>query len=125
MKLIIIATIFAVLIFPAFSLAQEATEEAKLSVTLSEPLGTTDKIEGNSGVEFISAYIKGIYVWGAGLVGIIAVLNMVIAGIQITTAADSDRAASAKTRIVQSIIALCVLFLSGVLLKIINPTFFT
>ncbi|MBI2463990.1 hypothetical protein HYV57_03475 [Candidatus Peregrinibacteria bacterium] len=95
-----------------------------LCVDLREPLGDQGTIRANSGLGLVQEYVKAIYQWAAGLIGIVAVLNMVIAGIQITTSADSERAASAKTRIMQSIAAICVLFLSGLILYTINPNFF-
>lgn len=117
-------------------LAQEGGEEVgtkcedrpegstEICVELLEPLEGVEVLTATSGVELIENYISAIYKWAAGLVGIVAVLNMVISGIQITTSADSDRAASAKTRIIQSIVALCILFISGLILYTVNPTFF-
>lgn len=99
-------------------------DETGLCVNLREPLGDQETIRATSGLGLVQEYVKAIYKWAAGLIGIVAVLNMVIAGIQITTSADSERAASAKTRIMQSIAALCVLFLSGLILYTINPNFF-
>lgn len=96
----------------------------KICVELLEPLEDVEILTGISGVDLIKNYISAIYKWAAGLVGIVATLNMVISGIQIMTAADSDRAASAKNRIIQSIVALCILFISGLILYTVNPTFF-
>ena len=56
----------------------------------------------------------------------IAVLIMVISGIQISAAAgDQQAVTNAKNRIVQSLGGLALLFLSGIVLYTINPTFFT
>ncbi len=79
-----------------------------------------------SGVEMLYAYIGAIYRWGASIIGVIAVLVIVISGIQISAAGGEQGAVtSAKTRITQSLIGIVVLFLSGIILYTINPTFFT
>lgn len=85
-----------------------------------------ERVTGKSGTEILSKYMHTIYIWASGLVGIIAVLTMVYSGIQISTAGgDSAKIDSAKTRITQSIIGIVILFLSGLILYTINPTFFT
>lgn len=82
-------------------------------------------IKGTSGASLIKTYIAIIYRWGAGIVGIIAVLVIVISGIQIAMDQGSgDQVSAAKTRIMESIAGLVVLFLSALILYTINPTFF-
>lgn len=79
-----------------------------------------------SGVDMLYLYIGAIYRWGASIIGVIAVLVIVISGIQISAAGGEQAAVtSAKTRITQSLIGIVVLFLSGIILYTINPTFFT
>jgi len=79
-----------------------------------------------SGVDMLYLYIGAIYRWGASIIGIIAVLVIVISGIQISAAGGEQAAVtSAKTRIAQSLIGIVILFLSGIILYTINPTFFT
>ncbi|MBI2638802.1 hypothetical protein HYW83_04405 [Candidatus Peregrinibacteria bacterium] len=85
-----------------------------------------ERITGDSGSDVLANYIGAIYRWAAGIVGIVAVLIMVASGIQISAAGgDSAKLDSAKNRILQSIIGLAILFLSGLILYTINPTFFT
>ncbi len=82
-------------------------------------------IIGKSGTGLLTQFIGTIYQWGAGIVGIVAVLVMVISGIQISVAGgDSAKVDSAKTRIMESIAGLVILFLSGLILYTINPNFF-
>ena len=70
-------------------------------------------------------YIGMIYTWGASIVGIIAVLIIVISGIQISAGGgDPEAINSAKKRIIQSLSGIAVLFLSGLILYTINPDFF-
>lgn len=77
------------------------------------------------GTSLLYGYIGTIYRWGAGLVGVIAVLVIVFSGIQISAAGgDPDAVNSAKRRILQSISGIVVLFLSGLILYTINPNFF-
>ena len=80
---------------------------------------------GESGIDLLYTYIGSIYRWAASVVGIIAVLVLVISGIQISAAAGDQQAlTSAKTRIFQSLSGLAILFLSAIILYTINPTFF-
>ena len=61
----------------------------------------------------------------AGVVGIIAVLIIVISGIQISMdQGGGESVTSAKNRIMQSLAGLVILFLSALILYTINPTFF-
>ncbi len=78
------------------------------------------------GTVAIYGYIGMIYRWGASIVGIIAVTVIILSGIQISAAGgDQEAVGSAKKRILQSIAGIIVLFLSGLILYTINPTFFT
>jgi hypothetical protein len=77
------------------------------------------------GTSLIEGYIGSIYRWSAGIVGIIAVLIIVASGIQISASGgDSQAIESAKTRIIKSLAGIVVLFLSGLILYTVNPTFF-
>jgi len=77
-------------------------------------------LKADSGVNLLNQYVGLIYLWAAGTIGIVAVLTMVISGVQIMVAGGD----SAKNRIVQSLVGLVILFLSGLILYTINPTFF-
>jgi hypothetical protein len=82
-------------------------------------------IIGRSGDEILKTYIAVMYRWGASIVGIIAVLVMVISGIQISMdQGGGEQVGAAKTRIMQSLSGLVILFLSALILYTINPTFF-
>jgi len=78
-----------------------------------------------SGINLLKFYVLQVYVWGAGIVGIIAVLVIVVSGIQIAASGGEEQLTSARTRIIQSLSGLAILFLSGLILYTINPTFFT
>ncbi len=85
-----------------------------------------ERITGRSGSDLFGRYVSALYRWAASVVGIIAVLVMVISGIQISVAgSDSGKIEEAKGRIAQSLVGLAILFLSGLILYTINPGFFT
>lgn len=82
-------------------------------------------IIATSGAGIIKVYVKQIYRWAAGTVGFVAVVTIVISGIQISVSGVSGDITSAKDRIIKAISAIVLLFLSGLLLYTINPTFFS
>jgi hypothetical protein len=83
-------------------------------------------IFAESGSGIIKAYVGLIYRWAAGIVGVIAVIVIMINGISISMAgSDSGKLDTAKNKIVQSLVALAILFLAGLLLHSINPNYFT
>lgn len=82
-------------------------------------------IKTTSGTDLIFIYVRMIYLWAAGIIGIISVFTFVYNGILISAAGgDSAKIETAKGRIMQSLVGLVVLFLSGLILYTINPTFF-
>lgn len=82
-------------------------------------------IIGESGASIIKVYIKQIYLWAAGTIGFISVVIIVLNGIRISVSGVSGDITQAKERIIQSISGLVLLFLSGLILYTINPTFFS
>jgi len=77
-----------------------------------------------NGINLLKFYVLQVYVWAAGIIGIIAVLVIVVSGIQIAASGGEEQLTSARTRIMQSLAGLAILFLSGLILYTINPTFF-
>ncbi|MBI4975448.1 hypothetical protein HZC20_02105 [Candidatus Peregrinibacteria bacterium] len=78
------------------------------------------------GTALIEGYVSTIYKWGASVAGIIAVIVIIVSGIQISVSGgDSQAVESAKNRITQSIGGLIILFLSALILYTANPNFFT
>lgn len=82
-------------------------------------------IFSKSGTGLLYYYIGMIYRWAAGTIGMVCVLFLVIGGLKITTSADGSGVEEGKTKIIQSIGGLVLLFLSGLILYTINPNFFT
>jgi hypothetical protein len=82
-------------------------------------------IQANDGKDLIFKYVKMIYLWAAGTIGIISVFTLVYSGIGISASGgDTGKIDNFKNRIMQSLLGLVVLFLSGLILYTINPTFF-
>lgn len=83
-------------------------------------------VTGKTGVGIIENYLGTIYQWMAGIVGAVAVLMIVVGGIQIITGGgDQNNVSEGRSRIIQALVGLVVLFLSGLILYTINPTFFS
>lgn len=81
-------------------------------------------IEADSGSGLIQQYVGTIYKWAASTIGIVAVLVIVVSGIEMIGSDISGDIDAAKSRIGQSLIGLAILFLSAVILYTINPNFF-
>ena len=83
------------------------------------------ELEANNGVELISIYIREVYRWMAGIIGIVCVLMIVVSSCQIVFGGASPELVSdAKTRITQSILSLILLFATALILRTVNPEFF-
>lgn len=79
-----------------------------------------------SGLGLLFLYIGILYRWVAATIGIVAVFYIIYGGIKISTAGDNTAAVDeAKTKIIQAIAGLILLFISAVVLFTINPNFFT
>lgn len=92
----------------------------------TEVCQTVDAFIAKSGIDLLFTYLNAIYRWSASVIGIVSVFYLVYGGIKIATAGDNTAAIDeAKTKIIQSIAGLVLLFLSAVILYTINPNFFT
>ena len=79
----------------------------------------------SSGSDLVKKYVSLIYRLAAGIIGIIAVVVIIINGIIISASGgESGTIDNAKNRIIQSLVSLAILFLSGIILYSINPNFF-
>ena len=76
--------------------------------------------------KIISDYVGMVYKWWAVVTGLLAVLMVVVGGVQyIISGADPGQKDDAKDRIQQALVALTLLLLSALILRTINPNFFT
>lgn len=108
-----------------------------LCVELAEPIIVNGKKvfifmagsgEDKDGLYFLMKYASAIYKYMAGIVGFIAVLVLVVSGLQISASGLSGEAnavGEAKERIMRALMALALVFMTGVLLYTVNPVFFT
>lgn len=103
----------------------------KYCITLQETLpmeggGKVRSISGGSGVDLLSNYFGMWYKIGALILGLICVLVIVISGVQIMFGGASEEAVTtAKARIWGALLSLILLFSSALILRTINPLFFT
>ena len=98
----------------------------KYCVQFFESIGGNNSVQGETGMDLFSSYVRILYQYGAALIGFVAVLVIVISGVQIMMGGMSqENISSAKTRILQAIFSIMLLFGSALILKTINPGFFT
>lgn len=91
------------------------------------PQGENSKsIGADSGVDLIKQYVSMLYKFGSMFIGLVCVLVIVISGVQMTTGGvDPNAYENAKNRILASLASLILLFGSAMILRTINPGFFT
>lgn len=86
----------------------------------------SQSIGADSGVDLVKNYISMIYKFGSMFLGLVCVLVIVISGIQMSTGGiDPSAYENAKNRILGAIMSLVLLFSSAMILRTINPGFFT
>lgn len=103
----------------------------KYCITLQELLPmeggkNVQSISGASGVDLLGNYFGMWYKIGALILGLLCVLIIVVSGVQIIFGGASEEAVtSAKARIWGALLSLILLFSSALILRTINPLFFT
>ena len=104
----------------------ETDANGNLWVCRAESTEWVQIVHGEDGGEILENYAGLLYKWLAGFIGIVAVLVLIVGGIQIITAgANQEGLQSGKDRIIAALVGLALLFLSSLILYTINPTFFT
>ncbi len=78
-----------------------------------------------SGTGLLKLFVKQIYTWGAFAVGSMAVGTIIFQGIKISLSGVSGDISEAKTKILQAIGGIVLLFVSSLILYTINPDFFS
>ncbi len=109
--------------------SEQSAELHKIANTLEDNGAYSCKavlvILSKGGTTMLYYYIGMIYRWGVSIVGIIAVLVIVLNGIRISASGgDPEAINKSKRMIIQSLAAIAVLILSGIILYTINPDFF-
>ncbi|MBT3349393.1 hypothetical protein HN954_00485 [bacterium] len=102
----------------------------KYCVDLQEgiPIGdgrTIRSVGGENGIDLFMSYVSLFYRFGAIAIGLVCVAVIVFSGIQIIVGgANPEGVTTAKTRIMQAILSMILLFSSVMILRTINPNFF-
>ncbi len=95
-------------------------------IQLREQILGFKSVRGKDGYDLIQNYVRLIYKYLAAVIGILCVLIMVISGGQIMIGgASPDAVTQAKTRILQALLSLALLFLTALILQTMNPGFFS
>lgn len=90
---------------------------------LLEPIGTINTIPTGSGVSVIQQYVEGIWPWLIGIGVGLALLRIVIGGIEImNSGGNPGLRTSAKDHIMWAIAGLLMLIMAGAILATINPS---
>ena len=114
----------------AFASSDESNSSNSLFQDLQKPLPTLNQSQFNDaastgGTQMYVYFVKAVFLWGAGIVALACVLIIAASGIEIMVRGASADIEESKTRILNSLFGLTVLFLGGLFLRTINPTFFT
>lgn len=76
-------------------------------------------------IPIMEQYVERVFVFGAGLVAVVAVLWIIVGGYEIMfSGAGSGEISSGKEKITKAILGLVLVFLSALILHTINPGFF-
>lgn len=93
------------------------------AVPLEAPINGATSVSSQGGV--IVNYARILFTYAAGLAGTLALLMLIVSGIQIIMGGSGDGISKAKERIVGVLSGLFILGSGGYILYLINPCFFT
>ncbi len=93
------------------------------SVPLEAPINGSTTVSSDGGV--IVNYARILFTYAAGLAGTLALLMLIVSGIQIIMGGGGEAVGKAKERIVGVLSGLFILGSGGYILYLINPCFFT
>lgn len=99
--------------------------ENEYCIQLSEQIGPNVVLRGETGLDLFGNFMVMIYRYTASILGIIVVLVLVAGGLMIILGgADSEMVNTAKSIITKAVLSLILLFLTGLILRTVNPAFF-
>lgn len=93
------------------------------AVPLEAPIGGSTSVSSNGGV--IVNYARILFTYAAGIAGTLALLMLIVSGIQIIIGGGGEQVGKAKERIIGVLSGLFILATGGYILYLINPCFFT
>ncbi len=101
-------------------------KDIELNVALPTKDGGSSKaiaIEGGA-VGIMKEYVGRVYLFGTGLVVVVAVIMLIVGGIEIMVVGGIASTDSGKQRITQALLGIVLVALSALILNWINPSFF-
>lgn len=99
-----------------------AIPQASQAIDLQVDIGDKENIEMTGTTALIAEYIKAVYKYALGIVGILATVVLMFGGILwITAGGSSERVANAKSWIIASLTGLALALSSYLILYTINP----
>ncbi|HEY5714719.1 MAG TPA: hypothetical protein VIT68_05200 [Candidatus Gracilibacteria bacterium] len=133
MKKIIILALALNFILPFLGGEATITHAETYTIKLLEkitPLGSAtsngETITGDNGLELFANYVSLVYNYLAFVAGLFCVAVIIFQGVNIIMGgANNSFVSEAKDKIMQSIFSLILLLAAAMVLKLINPTFFT
>ena len=124
--------ILTLLCFLCFTPVWSHTTEA-YKIKLLEPIpvlgsatGEPGTIEGDDGVAIFAEYVSRIYNYAAFVAGIFCVAVIIFQGINVIMGgANNSFVSEAKDKIMQAIFSLILLLAAAMVLRLVNPNFYT
>ena len=113
--------------FAQSNMMQCGTTSCMNPIKLLEPLpdGTTCLCPSATTFGMVNAYLKPMLTWMVGIATGLAVLMVIIGGIQIIMSnGDPGKIGEGKKRVTEAILGLLMLVLSGAILYLLNADFF-
>lgn len=118
--------IFSFMQFLIVNSVSAECKEGDGKICLNVPLSGLDEGVSTEGgaVGIFKEYVGAIYVFGAGLVLVVAVIMIIIGGYETMFKGGVEGNIAGKERIIQALLGVVLVFLSALILHSINPTFF-
>jgi hypothetical protein len=109
-----------------FAAEENPTPVTGTPINLNVPIAGENVVTDEQPGGFLADYLGLVFTWAHGIIGSIAILMIIVAGFQMMMAqGSSDMVTAAKERLLNAIFGLVLVILSAVILRTINPVFFT
>jgi len=136
MKILFSLVLLACSLLPlTYTLAGESDAKKSGDINLmvefpnaDEPITISDGKEGGKkgALHIMEQYVSRVFVFGSGLVSLVAILWIIVGGYEIMFAgAGSAEVTAGKEKITKALLGIVLIFLSALILHTINPGFFT
>ena len=76
-------------------------------------------------VGILQEYLQPVFLFFTGLIVVVAVIMIIVGGFEMMLKSTSGDIQNGKKRITQALIGIVLVFLSSLILHVVNPTFFT